>query len=149
MFTHLFDNLQDLQSQLLEQSLRCNQGCKAMMLGTLSQAMKSTSLLPLPLPPCTLISIDSTLQQLGAIEGEDYYCPWKQGTNQKFSGAWKLHNRPVSRHKYSGYSSSGRDEEVPSNLVRHNCRIEDHLKELLKTTEGKIEGLELSNYFST
>ncbi|KAL7919874.1 hypothetical protein ACQKWADRAFT_183306 [Trichoderma austrokoningii] len=142
LFTHLLDSLRRLQSQLLEQSLGCSKGCRAMMYGTLSQGMKSSSLLPLPLPPYASLNIDSALQQLRAIEGEDFYSPEKGNTIGKSSGTWKIHNKPLLRQE----NNFQMDDKAPHTLVRHNCRIEDHLKSLLKIAEGNIHGLLLSKY---
>jgi hypothetical protein len=119
-----------------------------MMYGTLSQGMKSNLWLPPPLPPYTSLSISSTLLQLKAVEGVDYYCPLKDNTGLQYAGAWRLENRPLQRD-YSSYPYYRRlTEEAHPKLVRHNCRIEDHLKGLLTTTENMIPGLELSNYLS-
>lgn len=146
----LFDRLRNLETQLLEQSLGCNQGCRAMMLGTLSQGMKSNSWLPLPLSPYLSLSISLTLQELEAIKGADYYCPQEDCKSQTYSGAWKLESVPLSRQKSTIFDfGRKKKEEVPRSLVRHNCRIEDYLKELLDTTDAKIQGLELSNYLIT
>ncbi|UKZ68418.1 uncharacterized protein TrAtP1_009454 [Trichoderma atroviride] len=149
ILAHLFDNLQKLQSQLLEQSLGCGQGCRAMMYGTLSQGMKSNSWLPLPLPPYTSLSISSALRQLKAVEGVDYYCSFKDNNSLNGAGSWKLDFNPPAR-EYASYPYSGRPtEETQPRLVRHNCRIEDHLKGLLTITEYMVLGLGLSNYLST
>ncbi|EHK48748.1 hypothetical protein TRIATDRAFT_214995, partial [Trichoderma atroviride IMI 206040] len=86
ILAHLFAHLQKLQSQLLEQSLGCNQGCRAMMYGTLTQGMKSNSWLPLPLSPYTSLSISSALQKLKAVQGVDYYCPLRYSTNLNGDG---------------------------------------------------------------
>lgn len=136
----LFHRLRNLETQLLAQSLGCNQGCRAMMLGTFSQGMKLNSWLPLPLSPYFSLSISLSIKKLRAIKGADYYCSEEDYTSQIRSRAWRLENVPLSKWKPNS------DEEVPARLVRHNCRLEDHLKKLLDTTDAKIKGLELSNY---
>lgn len=115
------------------------------MYGTLSQAMKSSLLLPLPLPPYNLLSIFSTLQELRAVKGVDYYHPSKDDAPQTDAVIWSVEIPGRERNVYSVRKTN----ETHPKLVRHNCRIEDHLKELLDTTEGKIKGLKLSDYLST
>ncbi|KAL6890808.1 hypothetical protein GGI43DRAFT_414851 [Trichoderma evansii] len=152
IFSNLIYRLHNLESQLLEQSLGCNQGCRAMMLGTFSQGLKLNSLLPLPLPPYYTLRVTSILLQLRKIKGPDYYCPQEDCTSQTYSGAWKLESRPLPRQKPAAFGLFGspkNEEKVPSSLVRHNCRLEDHLKGILDTVDVEIKGLELSNYLST
>jgi hypothetical protein len=132
------------------------------MYGTLSQAMKSSSLLPPPIPPYITLSIDSVLRQLRAVKGVDYYCPSQNDTAGAGAVIWSVEsppkeiNAPSSRRSKEVPTVFGRNsypshkpEEVHIKLIRHNCRIEHHLKGLLTATESKIEGLKLSNYLRT
>lgn len=151
ILTHLFDKLRSLQSQLLDQSLGCSQGCRAMMYGTLNQGMNSNSLLPLPPPPYTSLKIAYTFQQLRAVEGLDYYCPWKADATEKCSGVWDLKSGPRSRKENTQTSylfSAPKTEVNPAKLVRHDCRIEDHLRALVNVASGRFDGLNLSQYIN-
>ncbi|KAL7908201.1 hypothetical protein GGI35DRAFT_453605 [Trichoderma velutinum] len=146
IFKNLVGLLQGLEEQLLSQSLGCNKGCRAMMLGTLSQGLRSNSLLPFPLSPYISLTINSTLQKLRAIESPDYYCADNEGNNQTKSGIWTLEKKPSPRRKQTWLGLL--EEKPPSKLVRHECRLEDHLNELIDTTNSEIEGLELAKYLT-
>ncbi|PKK53187.1 hypothetical protein CI102_2648 [Trichoderma harzianum] len=65
--------LYHLEEQLLDESIGCNKGCRAMMLGTLSQGLRAASLSPSPSPPYISLSIKPVLRQLKATESLDYY----------------------------------------------------------------------------
>lgn len=134
------------------------------MYGTLSQGMKSSSLLPLPPPPYTSLNIGSTLQKLRAVKGVDYYWHKPDSISQTPVGLFGnrppdsigqtpvglFGSRPPSKPNPSFVTDNSRlVEKIPTNLERDKCRIEHHLKGLLDTTEGKIEGLKLSNYLTT
>ncbi|KAL7954985.1 hypothetical protein V8C34DRAFT_316813 [Trichoderma compactum] len=131
IFSNLFTLLYDLECRLLGESIGCNEGCRAMLLGTLSQGLRSSSLSPFPSSPYISLSISSTLPKVKAIESLG-----------QTSGAWTLYNRPLPRGDW--YRRS--DEPVPSRLGRHKCRLEDHLNGLINTTNSEIEGLELAKY---
>lgn len=141
LFSNLFTLLHDLECQLLDESIGCNKGCRAMLLGTLSQGLRSSSLSPFPSSPYISLSINSILQKVKAIESLDYYCAEEHITGQT-SGAWTFQARPIARGHWSGRN----DEPVPSKLGRHKCRLEDHLNGLINTTDSGIEGLELAKY---
>ncbi|KAL6831879.1 hypothetical protein V8C40DRAFT_237388 [Trichoderma camerunense] len=147
IFSNLFGLLYRLECQLLGQSIGCNKGCRAMMLGTLSQELKSNSLSPYPPKPYISLNIDSTLKKLRAIESLDYYCAEPETSSQKMkmTGLWILDAKPSTR-RYPAYLGQRKVEEVPSRLTRHECRLEDHLSEIIDTTASQVEGLELAKY---
>jgi hypothetical protein len=115
-----------------------------MMYGTLSQAMKLSSLLPLPLSPYTSLSIAPTFRQLRSAKGVDYYHASKNDITQTNTVVWRAE---ISLGERNALSKRKAEEKYPK-LVRHNCRIEHHLKGLLDSTDSKIQGLKLSNYLS-
>lgn len=145
IFNNLVGRLYGLEDQLLRQSIGCNKGCRAMMLGALSQGLRSISFSPFPLPPYISLSISSTLQKLRATESLDYYCASQEGTSQKDSTTWALQMPPLTRRNLI---SSGKWSEhtLPLQLVRHDCRLEHHLNRLLDTTISEVQGLELAKY---
>ncbi|KAL6695680.1 hypothetical protein J3F84DRAFT_374986 [Trichoderma pleuroticola] len=146
ILSHLFALLSDVEYQLLGESIGCNKGCRAMLLGTLSQGLRSSSLSPFPSSPYVSLSISSTLQKVKAIESLDYYCEEEDITGQT-SGVWILQSKPLSRGKRAQMHWLGRnDEPLPSKLGRHKCRLEDHLNRLVDTTTSEIQGLELAKY---
>ncbi|KAL6792923.1 hypothetical protein J3E68DRAFT_451318 [Trichoderma sp. SZMC 28012] len=125
IFKNMFSRIYHLEYQLLGSSIGCNKGCRAMMLGTLSQGLRWSSLSACSFTPYVSLSIRRALEELKAIKSLDYYCAEQESTNQ---------------------TKSENEETVPSKLVRHKCRLEDHLSLLLRATIAEFEGLELSKY---
>ncbi|KAL5092171.1 hypothetical protein Trisim1_012432 [Trichoderma cf. simile WF8] len=148
IFQNLVGLLHGLEDQLLGQSIGCNQGCRAMMLGTLSQGLRSSSLLPFPSSPYISLSISSTLQKLRATESLDYYCTSQESTSQKETLTWTLQMDSLTRRRLisSGQCNEETIQKAPLELVRDNCRLEHHLNILLNTTNSEIQGLELAKY---
>lgn len=146
IFSNLFGHLNRLESQLLDQSIGCNKSCRAMMLGTLSQELKSISLSPYPSKPYTSLSINPTLKKLRLIQSLDYYCAEPEGGSQKLSGVWILDTKPSTRRKKDWLGQWKEEENVPSRLTRHECRLENYLRGILDTTASQLQGLELAKY---
>ncbi len=147
IFSNLFRLLGGLEYKLQGQLIGCNKGCRAMMLGTLTQELKSISLWPYPFKPYTSLSIDSTLKNLRAIESLDYYCaePDYSSQRKKISGLWILDTKPSTR-RYPASLGQRKEEKAPSRLTRHECRLEDHLSGIIDTTASQVKGLELAKY---
>ncbi|QYS99772.1 hypothetical protein H0G86_006890 [Trichoderma simmonsii] len=146
IFSNLLTLLYHLEEQLLDKSIGCNKGCRAMMLGTLSQGLRAASLSPSPSPPYISLSIRPTLRQLTATESLDYYCAEEGNPSQTNSGIWIIQKPPSSRKQSQSFWDQLAAENTPTKLVRHKCLLKDYLSELLDTTESQIKGLELANY---
>ncbi|KAF3074411.1 hypothetical protein CFAM422_003437, partial [Trichoderma lentiforme] len=145
IFENLMRRLHDLADQLLGQSIGCNKGCRAMMLGTLCQGLRSSSLMPFPSSSYLSLSISSTLQRLRATESFDYYCARQESTSQNESATW-IRNHFTPQRLISGKWNEEMMQKAPLELVRDNCRLEHHLNRLLDSTNSEIQGLELAKY---
>lgn len=146
IFSSLFGLLYRLECQLLDQSIGCNKSCRAMMLGTLSQELRSISLSPHPSKPYISLNINSTIKKLRLIESLDYYCAELESDSQNKSGLWILDTKPSTRRKQNFLGQWKEEENVPSRLTRHECRLENYISGIVDTTASQIKGLELAKY---
>ncbi|KAL5613094.1 hypothetical protein FOVSG1_002157 [Fusarium oxysporum f. sp. vasinfectum] len=95
IFQHLFDGLDNLQTRILDASVGCNAACRAMLLGSLLQAMKKLELYPRPSSPFPKLSLDNLLASLARVQSPAYFGPKSQGPIVNYSGKWNLETTPL------------------------------------------------------
>ncbi|CEI68118.1 unnamed protein product [Fusarium venenatum] len=90
---HRLDRLQD---DLLEGRLGCSQGCRAMLLGALLQAMKASKLYPPPEPPFSSLTLDSVIETLRNVQSPRYFSAFGDCPAGKRSGLWHMQEQPTA-----------------------------------------------------
>uniref|UniRef100_A0A0D2XY79 BTB domain-containing protein n=1 Tax=Fusarium oxysporum (strain Fo5176) TaxID=660025 RepID=A0A0D2XY79_FUSOF len=73
----------------------CNEACRAMLLGSLLQAMKKLELYPRPSSPFPKLSLDNLLASLAKVQSPAYFGPKSQGLVLNSSGKWNLETTPL------------------------------------------------------
>ncbi|XEV05018.1 hypothetical protein FSHL1_010305 [Fusarium sambucinum] len=92
----LVHKLDKLQDDLLEGRLGCSQGCRAMLLGTLLQAMKASKLYPPPEPPFSSLTLDSAIETLRNAQSPRYFGTFGECPAGKRSGLWHMQEQPTA-----------------------------------------------------
>ncbi|RKL01702.1 hypothetical protein BFJ71_g5031 [Fusarium oxysporum] len=91
----LIDRLDKLQTKILADKVGCNEACRAMLLGSLLQAMKKLELYPRPSSPFPKLSLDNLLASLTKVQSPAYFGPKSQGLVLNSSGKWNLETTPL------------------------------------------------------
>ncbi|KAI8404735.1 hypothetical protein FOFC_14207 [Fusarium oxysporum] len=111
IFQHLFDALDNLQTRILDASVGCNAACRAMLLGSLLQAMKKLELYPRPTSPFPKLSLDNLLASLTKVQSPTYFGPKSQGPVVNCSGKWNLETTTLV---VGGFFGNRSDQGAPS-----------------------------------
>ncbi|KAI3580817.1 hypothetical protein IWW34DRAFT_831406 [Fusarium oxysporum f. sp. albedinis] len=111
IFQHLFDGLDNLQTRILDASVGCNAACRAMLLGSLLQAMKKLELYPRPSSPFPKLSLDNLLASLTKVQSPAYFGPKSQGPVVNCSGKWNLETTTLV---VGGFFGNRSDQGAPS-----------------------------------
>ncbi|KAM0082612.1 hypothetical protein ACKRZS_005184 [Fusarium odoratissimum] len=111
IFQHLFDGLDNLQTRILDASVGCNAACRAMLLGSLLQAMKKFELYPRPSSPFPKLSLDNLLASLTKVQSPAYFGPKSQGPAVNYSGKWNLDTTTLVP---AGFFGNRSDQVSPS-----------------------------------
>ncbi|KAI1025246.1 hypothetical protein LB504_010018 [Fusarium proliferatum] len=93
---YLVDGLYKVHDDLLQRKLGCNEGCRALLLGSLLQVMTAAGLYPRPESPFYSLRLDSIISSLRDMKPSIYYSSVTGGLAGKHSGIWLLHEQQIS-----------------------------------------------------